>query len=290
MKEPEIFKNLEIYDNLCKIILENPTVNSNKLPYYVTKKQNLELVKNYLREEDISSEFLFEKLLKENKIKFDKRVNTYFNRKNNKIYINHTRTIDDSLSLVHEFTHFLINKENREKIYNLFSEVFPYTEESKFYDYITNGSDSKAISAINIQMINNSKLNIALANDAKCELNLYKNYKENNGLNFDNLNLKTYNYLYGLRNKYSNPHIDEYGRYMFGVIIGIYLNNKLRNKDISKGEYKELKNFINTMSIEGIGELLELNMSLDDGLYISDDSIEKINKVYKLEVKSYNEK
>ena len=290
MNEPKIFKNLETYDNLCKIILDNPTVNDRKLPYYITKNQNLELVKEYLGEEDISTKFLFEKLLKEKKIRIDKRINTQFNRKNNKIYVNHTRTIDDSFSLVHEFTHFLLNKENREKIYHLFSEVFPYTEESKFYDYITKNSDSKIKSAANIQMINNSKLNMALANDAKCELNLYENYKRNNGLDFDNLNLKTYNYLYGSRHKYSKPYIDEYGRYMFGIIMGIYLNNKIRNKEISRGDYKVLKNFINTISIKGINELLDLDMSLDDGLYISDDSIEKINKVYKLEVKNYNEK
>lgn len=282
IEEPRLFKNLKIYESLVKIILENQIKMDYSFPEYITKKQTFNLVSNYYEKDRDYYNIILKKLDKEKRIKFKKRKNNNYNEESGIITLDYTKTINDVYSLVNLFERYIGEGNYNSDILNLFKEVMPIYEEFRVYDYLKELDIAKDAKR---QMNNNLTKNSFIATNALKESEIYKIYKEENALNSENLNFDLYEYFIQDR-KYYNASIDIYGTYFFGYIMAIYIKYCLDNKDISRA----LKS-IQKMTIEDISDILNLNLSLDDnGLYIPDEDINKLNKIYKLEMSKYNAK
>lgn len=287
IEDPKVFKNLQTYEKLAQIILKNEIERNSNVPHLVRKKETILLAHDFFIKNDIKYDEMLTRLLNEKKILFKKRSLNSFIRKNGTINIDYTKTIDDLLALVHEISHYIHRDESDNSISNLFKEVFPYTDELRCCE------DLKTVwelSDLNRQINNNICYNYNLAKNSRLELELYKVYKEQGKIDYETLNLELYNYYVRERLFYQKVSIDIFGKYLFGNIISAYINQKLKSKDISKVEYKFLRENINNLSLIDVSKLLDIDFNLDnDGLYISDSDIKKLSKTYKLEVDDYNE-
>lgn len=174
--------------------------------------------------------------------------------------------------------HYLNRSELRDYIFELFKEMIPITEELMLDSFLRQTSlfeESK------IQTIKNLYIKYCITMEANAYL---ENYKLNN---CDELDINFLEYCSRDTNRiYSN--IDNDGKYIFAYVLSLYIINKVKNKDILLKDYELLKVNISEMSLNEISKILDKNINLDeDGLFIPDSDIKKLDKVYRLEVDNY---
>lgn len=286
MVEPKLFKNLRVYESLVGIILQNKFKKNQSTPVFILKRDTIDMALNYLEGQNNSQGQLLLKLKKEKKIDFDRTFINRFNRKKDIIEIKYTKTIDDFLSLIYLFNRFLNYNLCYDDLKNLLSKTICSTEELRANEFLNNLGfikDSKR------QMNNNAYDNYLMAKDAKLELELYKIYKKFGKVEEKNLNAKLYKYYIEDRMLYKDINIDRYGKYLFECVVSVYINQKLKNKEIHLNDYNILKNNIDKISMDDISSILNLDISYDDGLFIPESDIKKLEKTYKIELSGYNE-
>lgn len=279
-----IFKNLTIYKSLMNIILNNPPKGKLKLLGHFSNKKTIELAKIVLTKEESYYGVILDKLIEQNGIKFELWNSSNYNISKNKIEIYNTKTLDDLFALIHELIHFCNYSCDKNEIQYLFNEVLPILYEYKTYEYLKDTN----LSEESYYEINNIFLdNYLLANNSKLELELYKLFK--NEVDYDEVPLELKKYYFNTKKNINTIEIDNYGRYLFATILSVYINKCLNDGSISLDNFRIFKDNINNLSIEDINSLLNINLKLDsDGLFISNEELDKFNFAYKLEMKRYN--
>lgn len=288
MEKPELFKNLEVYESLTNIILENGTKLHKDASYIILKKDILSSVKDYLEQGDPMYSTLFKIINDEGRIKFDRKRANRYDSKKQIINLNYTRTIEDIYNLIYMFYVYASSSNRDDAFSKTFSKVIPNTEElkaSRYFSNLTPEYKKDTLKHVN----NNFSEFYETAENAKNELELYKKYLENPSFNI--YNLPDYLYKYSLDRIFlTEAGIDNYGQYLFGFIISTYLNHRLATSDLSQSDYMTLKEKILKLDMKDISKILDIDFNLDNGLHISNNDIDKLSKIYKLEFNKYNEK
>ena len=285
MKETVIFKNKDLYITLANIILDNK-VNDPKEPNnIILKSESLGIVRSFMRKEFSQDYCLAGNFCNLEKVKLSSGKRTKYDPKRKRVCIHYTKSLEDAFSLVYMFYYAKNFCENKDLKQELFKKVFPSVEELRLCDYL---KGTKLEQEATIQILNNLKHNVLIANNAKTYLDLYNHIKKHGTLDFETLDPKLYNYYKDYGDIYNR---DDYGRNMFGSIVALYIYNKLDSKELSINEYIKLRDYLKKLSIDDITKNLDLNIHIDnEGLHISDDSISKLERVYKLEVDKFNER
>ena len=284
----ETFKDLSLYKSLTSIVTSEDIPDGYSQNVYLIKKDTLKLVKKYLAGDDYYSLKNLLDLEERNKIVFGKKESNRVSKIDNSIHINYTKTLKDSFSIIDVLYKYGLNIINESDIERLFEDTMAFVEQLRFYKYLK-GTNLKGYAEGQLKdIIYTNKL---VGENAKKELELYNHIKDNEGIVFSDLSSELHEYYYNYKFCMPNISIDDYGEYLLSRIIAIYINNKLDNKDVSIDTYKNLKQIINRLSIKDISQILDLDIYYNkkDGLFISNHSINKLSKVYKLEVKKLNE-
>ena len=283
MKEPVVFKNLEVYNSLIDIILSNSIKIDKSKSLYLSKSKSEKIVDRFLKEDEFSNYKLLEKLRKESKVKFRNFPFSYFDNNTKKIKIKYTGTIDDSFSLIHEFYHYVCDGCDLDTD-RIFSEVIPLTEELRLCNSLKSDniySDAKR------QINQNFSYSYYYAHLAKQELGLYKHILKHGKIKLNELDSKLYKYFTSERQEYVNPSIDSYGKYIFGYVLSSYIDQSLKDNTLSIDQYKYIRNNIENLSLQEISDLLYIDLQFDDGLIIKEDDLKTLRKTYSKEVEFY---
>ena len=124
----------------------------------------------------------------------------------------------------------------------------------------------------------------------KEQVNVDFAFVEKNIIDFTKISSDLYDYYFKQRLFYNKVSIDLFGVYIFGILLAAYINQGLKNGEISELDYEYCKYEFSNLSLKDICNVLNLDLSFNDGFEISDSSIKKLEKNYKLEVGKYIEK
>lgn len=281
-EEPKIFNNLKVYNRMINIIINNTPHKPIRDLGIINKKNTIKLAHIYFKEEDPEYNIMLKKLLEKNKIKFCKGDSNY-NYKTGKIEIYYSKTLDDLFALIHEFCHFIISSDNNTNITYLFKEVFPNSEEYRLYEYLKKTNLSFESRLVIDNFLSDK---YSLAKVARFELKLYKIIKQYGDINCNDISGELRDYFLQKRYSIDNINLEVLGKYLLACILATYINWYLNNNKISLDDYKYLRNNINLLNLDEINDLLNTRIELEDGsLVITDHELNRLEKIYKMEMK-----
>lgn len=283
MEEPKIFKDLNTYEKLNNIVSNSKPEKGNGLEYFLSKYDTLSIVRDFLSKNRDGSIHFLNHLERNKMINFNRKRMTYVDYSNGNINIHHQKDLEDSFALVNLIYQAYV------KNYFL-GDAVSNVEELRLYDHLNNTKLWE--DALN-QIKDNFYENNLLAENAESELELYKNYKKNNGIKYEDLSLKTLHYHANFKSYKSDLNIDNYGRCLLGYVLSTYIYERLNNKDLSIEDYNSLKRNVyklNAITDKEIFKTLDLDIDVNEenGIYISDNSIKVLSKSYNNEVNKFN--
>ena len=242
-------------------------------------------MKEYLKDSDKFYYDEFLNFLKKKRLRFKRHFHDEFNREKNLVIINYRRNIDDSLALIHEFSHYINYKTHKYNGYLPFNEVNSITYELLLSDYLHSKYElSNAKSQIQANMFENYDMAI----NAKLELQLYKFLMNAEVASIDDLPEHLRDYVYKIRLNYANTSLDKYGIYLLGNVFSAYIHQNILSQNLSISDYKFIRDSITNQDYINLKRILDLDFIIDEhGFDINKDSIKKLEKTYVDEVKYY---
>ena len=287
IEEPKLFKNLNVYEKLSSIILDNKISFNSGSNLVLLKGDSYHYAKDFLNSESVIYGVIFSKLYRNKLIKFNRNYISCFNIKKQRLEIKYTKTLDDLFSLIHEFFHYVYYNEKDSDVSKLFKEVFSIFNELRLGEYLKKNCNENEVEK---QIWNIYYENYKMCINSKLELEFYKEVIQKNIIDFTKISSDLYDYYFKQRLFYNKVSIDLFGVYIFGILLAAYINQGLKNGEISELDYEYCKYEFSNLSLKDICNVLNLDLSFNDGFEISDSSIKKLEKNYKLEVGKYIEK
>jgi len=287
IQESRLFKNLNVYEKLSSIILDNKISFSSGSNLVFLKGDSYHYAKDFLHSESVIYDVIFSKLYKNRLIKFNRNYTSCFNIKKQRLEIKYTKTLDDLFSLIHEFFHYVYYNEKDSDISMLFKEVFSIFNELRLGEYLNKNCNQNEVGK---QIWNIYYENYKMCINSKLELKFYNEIKQERIIDFNKISNELYDYYFKHRIFYDKVSIDRFGTYIFGILLATYINQGLKSGEISELDYEYCKYEFSNLSLKDICSVLNLDLSFKDGLDISDSSIKKLEKSYKLEAGKYIEK
>lgn len=253
-------KNIELYNKLLEIILScNVNSQAKDYAYRLSKKQILQLVKDYLSNQETSYALLFDKFLAEKRIGFHPKYHSHFNRINEKVKIRYTHTLDDAFATVHEFRHFYDFDEEVKPQMELLSETSALLEELRFGEYLKDTSFSMP-GIMQLRKI------------------LYDNYLMVQKFSLVSKGVCVCDYNYN--------EVIKRIRYLLGILLSIYINTNIKNGNMSFQDYQFLRDKLSILSFEDISGILNIDISFEKGIVnIPDTDLTRLEKTYRIEMK-----
>lgn len=280
IEQPKVFKNFEVYERLSKIILEKDVEKYNGKLAKVTKKETISLAKDYFAEQSHMNYILFNKLLEEGRVKFNKKNELgVYNPDKEYLTVSYRKTLEDLFNLISGLSKYVQQDKMNDIDVVPFRKVFPIAEQLRLYDNLEIENFMQTIH-VTKNLLNK---NIELAKFANRELELYCYLSSNRK---KNVSPEVARYIFA--DRLYNHNIDYYGIQMVGFLLGTYINEMLNDKELSFDDYAYLKN---NAGKESLQEKLGLNCFIaEDGFVIGDKDLDEIEKVYKKAIKRINGK
>ena len=279
------FKDVDTCDKFSDIIINNPVSKNEKKDYSLSSHDSVHLIKRYLVniDEEYYNEFL--SMLKKRKLAFKRHFPSQFVYIRNKVFIDYTETLDDTLAIIHEFMHYMAYKQNKKEEAKPLGEINSITNEFLLADYLYNKAN---LFSIKNQMHKNLYSNMAMAKDAKLETELHRIVGDTKAIVLSRLPDNLKEYVTSLERRRFKNNLYDYGLYLIGNIFAIYIHQNMLDKNLTKEDYKKIRELLINENSKDLSSLLDLDFSLDKvGLEISDSSIKKLEKTYQKEVKFY---
>lgn len=260
--------------------------------------RSLTLVYKFLKQLNPNYEKYFERKLDDGTISFnyDYEIGcSYFDESYNKrILIPVTHSIHDSFVIIHELMHNKNLKIDSDSITrHLFTESMSILGEMLFHDYLVEKHLYVHDANKHMEDVFWAAYRITMKNDFEVKLSLSyldDNYLSDNTITSlykkdDEYNWQIYYSIIDALN-YKTLSIDTEQRYSIGIVFASYLHQRIKKNPNKKYELFELNEIINEISIEELMYYLDLDVEDFDNSILTYDSVKKLEKAYKKELKS----
>ena len=265
---------------------------------YIELYKSLTLVYKFLKQLNPNYEKYFERKLDDGTMSFDYGYEmgySYFDESYHKrILIPITHSIHDAFIIIHELMHNKNLKIDSDSITrHRFTESLSILGEMLFHDYLIENHlyvhdankhmEDVFWTAYRITMKNDFevKLSLSYLNDGFISDNLIRDlYSKDDEYNWQIY----YSMVDAIENKTLSLDIEQ--RYSIGIVFASYLHQRIKDNPRKKYELFELNEIINEISIENLMSYLDLDVEEQDNTVLTYDSVKKLEKAYKKELKS----
>lgn len=265
---------------------------------YMELYKSLTLVYKFLKELNPNYEKYFERKLDDGTISFDYNYEmgySYFdNNFHKRILIPVNHNIYDAFVIIHELMHNKNLKVNSNSITrHLFTESLSILGEMLFHDYLIKNKLYVHDANKHIEDVFWAANRITMKNDFEIKMSLgflNNRYLSNDTIKTlysknDEYNWQIYySIIDALKNK--TLAIDTEQRYTIGIVFASYMHQRIINNQKKIYELFELNDIINDITLEELMYYLDLDVEDNDNFILTYDSIEKLEKSYKKELKS----
>lgn len=295
--EGATLEEFEFIKTLNDIILKNPIKQKNqKYDEKIDINYSASLVYSFFKSLNEEYASHFEKRLNDGTFIIDEALEigqSYYNNDINKpiIEIPFTKTIEDSFVMVHELLHDInLNPENNSTHRLLFTETISMLGELLFKDFLVRNSLCMKDSYKEIINTTISVNEMAISNSF--DLEMVKLYISNGYVSISDL--KELYYQYGEDTSYyvmeylmgsGSLSIDYNQRYIIGELLSCYMYDRIKNNSKYICELMDTNSIMNDVFFDEIINYLDLDMKDDEYLFLTDSSLEKLEKCYQKKLK-----
>ena len=269
-----------------------------KFNSHIDLRKSLTLVYNFLEQLNLNYQTYFEDRINDKTFSFDQNYEfgyCYYDEKVGKrILIPINCNIHDGFVTIHELIHSMNLKVGSDSITrHLFTESISILAEMLFHDYLIKNKLYVHDAKMNLKNIFESAQLTTMKNDFEVKLALQylgnqciniNEIKDLSSSNDDDYNWQIYYSITDAVNKkYLELDIDQ--RYSIGIVFASYMHDQIleNNKNIKK--FFELNDIINNITVEELMSYLDLTVEDSDNTILTYDSIGKLEKSYKKELK-----